>query len=806
MKKTIILSLLLIAAFIGNAQKEDFTGIRIFVNPGHGGLDSDDRHMIETDFWESEGNLAKGLYLRTLLQNKKATVYMSRTTNTTADDLPLSTISTMANDANVDFFLSIHSNGFDGKSNRALVLFRGYDDQPVYPASKTFASSLFTKLLEKGDYWTSTSTWVKGDWSFYPDWIPKGLGVLRELTMPGVLSEGSYHDYVAEGWRLKNNDHLLSESWAFFRTFTSHFGVNPETDGMISGVVRNPLKTPTYYFGATTTDKDIPLNGGLVTLTPSNKTYRIDNKNNGYFQFDSVPAGNYKITISEIPNFYQKEIDVVVESNKNKYINVLAKQDTTIVPNLLSITPDNKDSLSLNPQFVLKFDLAMDTKKVAAALSITPAVEMEFVWTEKNTVLTVKPKVTLAPKTNYQLTLSTAATSQWGVAIPVGFDKTYTTFNHTELILNANYPTHNQANLSPYLQVRLQFNAPLKPETVDANIELVNSENIPVSIKLKEFYTINGKGYYYFEPNAGLALNTQYTLRLKTGLQDSYGETLHQAKEINFTTRSKAYEQGTVIETCDAVANFWDPNASGSTVGTNDQATTVALSTTRKMFGTGAIKLNYQFTGASGGVCRVHNPAKPVVGGATTAHVGAWFFGDNSNNSLEYWFYYSYPNNKILPISRINWTGWEFKSIPKSSIAGTGTLQFHSIIIKQESGAALSGEVYFDNYQYFEPAINTDVEEISNSAFNASVYPNPTDSRALIQFNLNEVADVTISIYNLMGQKIETVYQANAIVGEHITQWIPEQNTPTGIYFVKIEATDSKTTLKTTQNIKIVKQ
>ncbi|MCK7533161.1 MAG: hypothetical protein MZV63_20050 [Marinilabiliales bacterium] len=47
-----------------NAQKTDLTGYRIFINPGHGGHDSDDRHMLATDFWESEGNLVKGLYLR----------------------------------------------------------------------------------------------------------------------------------------------------------------------------------------------------------------------------------------------------------------------------------------------------------------------------------------------------------------------------------------------------------------------------------------------------------------------------------------------------------------------------------------------------------------------------------------------------------------------------------------------------------------------------------------------------------------------------------------------------------------------
>lgn len=123
-------------------QKTDFSGIKIFVNPGHGGYDGDDRHMIATDFWESEGNLGKGLFLRQLLEDRNATVYMSRTTNFTSDDLPLSSIATMANTANVDVFLSIHSNGFDGTRNQPLMLFRGYDNAPVYTAAKSLAHIL----------------------------------------------------------------------------------------------------------------------------------------------------------------------------------------------------------------------------------------------------------------------------------------------------------------------------------------------------------------------------------------------------------------------------------------------------------------------------------------------------------------------------------------------------------------------------------------------------------------------------------------------------------------------------------------
>ncbi len=175
MKKTLLLFILLIgvSVSIAHSQVTDFTGYRIFINPGHGGHDDNDRHMLTTDFWESDGNLEKGLFLRDILLNMNATVFMSRTTNYTSDDLALSAIAEMANAANVDFFLAIHSNGFAGTQNQPLMLFRGYDDQPVYPTSKTMAIIMWQKLYEKGNCWTSSSQWVKGDWTFYPEWGDK---------------------------------------------------------------------------------------------------------------------------------------------------------------------------------------------------------------------------------------------------------------------------------------------------------------------------------------------------------------------------------------------------------------------------------------------------------------------------------------------------------------------------------------------------------------------------------------------------------------------------------------------------------
>ena len=43
--------LLLMIIFSGILSAQDLTGYRIYINPGHGGYDSNDRFIAATGFW-----------------------------------------------------------------------------------------------------------------------------------------------------------------------------------------------------------------------------------------------------------------------------------------------------------------------------------------------------------------------------------------------------------------------------------------------------------------------------------------------------------------------------------------------------------------------------------------------------------------------------------------------------------------------------------------------------------------------------------------------------------------------------------
>jgi N-acetylmuramoyl-L-alanine amidase len=297
------------------AQNKNFKDYRFFINPGHGGHDSDDRNIPATGFWESEGNLEKGLYLKNLLEKEKATVFLSRKTNTSKDDLDFAVIDEMANAANVDFFLSIHSNGGSGQVNRPLVLFRGLDNKPTFKMASDFARFAWQSIYDNNTAWTHTDVYTKGDLSFYSDWGNQGLGVLRNLAIPGVLTEGSFHDYLPESWRMRNTDYLHHEAWALFRAFKQQFGITKESNGIASGIVRDAIKKASWKTTKNSPDAYMPIDGVKVTLQPLGRTYLVDKMKNGYYHFEDVEPGTYTLYVESPTGYLNDSATIVIKPN-----------------------------------------------------------------------------------------------------------------------------------------------------------------------------------------------------------------------------------------------------------------------------------------------------------------------------------------------------------------------------------------------------------------------------------------------------------------------------------------------------------
>ena len=66
-------------------------------------------------------------------------------------------------------------------------------------------------------------------------------------------------------------------------------------------------------------------------------------------------------------------------------------------------------------------------------------------------------------------------------------------------------------------------------------------------------------------------------------------------------------------------------------------------------------------------------------------------------------------------------------------------------------------------------------------------YPNPFNARTSIGFSLPEQSDVTIEVYNLLGQKTATLTAGLMPAGNHTVTW-DASDVASGIYYYKITA------------------
>ena len=324
--KYIIAYLLLISMLFA----QDLSGIKICIDPGHGGHEiggsGDDRYISTTGFWESEGNLTKAKEVKRILEGCGANVILTRTgNNSTSDDLSLSQRVAVANSNNVDHFHSIHSNGYDGNLNYTLMLFQGYDNNPTWDGAKELSDIMVTNINNTN---RTTAKHVRGDFDFYGTGKAY-LGVLKNLQMPGQLSEGSFHDYTPESWRLQNLDYRKHEAWAIARSFIEYFEADEFSHGIIAGLVKDIERKVDYGY-IIGSDQWLPLNDITVILQPGNQIYNGDHMNNGFFMFDSLEPGEYKL-IFDSPHYHADSTIITVTANESVFADKKLKSDSTYV-------------------------------------------------------------------------------------------------------------------------------------------------------------------------------------------------------------------------------------------------------------------------------------------------------------------------------------------------------------------------------------------------------------------------------------------------------------------------------------------
>ncbi|MCE1189220.1 MAG: N-acetylmuramoyl-L-alanine amidase [Ignavibacteria bacterium] len=284
MKKSILIIIVLFSYI--SVLSQNLSGIKIALDPGHGFVPGHaaDCSDAETKRFESWINHCVVPYLKRYLQNDGATVITTRTDyDSVGPCITLSQRKTIANNANVDWFHSIHHNAYNGTTNYSLVLFKQVSTQvcpmgnPQWPGkADTMAVILAAKLY--GTLSTTTG-YARGDSCF----LGFNLGVLSTLNMPGTLSEGSFWDYQPEIQRLRNVNYLKTEAEVLYHGFLQYFKKPlPTTHASLVGIVSNLASGK-------------PINAVKLVIPSLGLQVYTDSLDNGFYRFDSLAPGNYTV-------------------------------------------------------------------------------------------------------------------------------------------------------------------------------------------------------------------------------------------------------------------------------------------------------------------------------------------------------------------------------------------------------------------------------------------------------------------------------------------------------------------------------
>lgn len=769
MKKILLILFAVCSIFGMNAAKpQDFI---LYINPGHGGHDSDDRNVVIPPFkqgdpegyWESNSNLSKGLSLIQLLKDRGYKVHISRTTNTSADDLNLSTICELANNSNADVFLSIHSNatGTGSRVNYPLSLFRGYDNDPVFPAAYTFGE-IINEIMYTNDatVWSHHSKYVRGDWSFHSSWGDKvGLGVLRTLNMQGVLSEGSFHDYIPETYRLMSDDFCWVEAWHFVKAFERHLNITPNTGkGIIAGVIYDSRFKRDESYVMYGRDYNRPLVEADVTLTKADGTevakYKTSYLPNGFYLFKDLLPGDYKIKVVSAGHIENvSDVSVVAEELTYHNIPVMKVRDTA--PEVVEFTPNTTEAVPCNSVITMKFNWDMDVASTEAAFKITPAATGKLEWSESNMVLTYTPDATVPfkPNTEYTVTLAKSAQHAGGMSMKSDFVLKFKTDSRDHLKVLSQWPNADAEVHVKAPVVYLVTDAPLDAPTAYKNIVVKDEEGNVLSRNARA--TQFGKsdeafGWVKIPLMKSLVDGKKYTVTYPNNILDNVGIPVRESKTFNFVGKdlSKVAAEGAVLVEGFDNATLYAVNAEQTKAATAK----ISKDGSSKLFGAGDLNLKYEFGENDNKVVIDLNTVDATKVFTTDDVAELHVFGDMSGNTVNLILKGSASTIEI-PMCELNFFGWQSKKVNLAEfadkfVAGEKYNYAGVSLVRNAVPQSIKGTVKFENLNLH--AGKGAVEIVENTSF--TVYPNPATE--LIIANGDDLIH-GIELFNLEGKMVK---------------------------------------------------
>ena len=804
-KKILFLAIILISLFNNSTLSQKITGLsgwNIYLDPGH----SQYENMGIYNYSEAEKNLGVALHLRQMLLDSTDidTVYICRT-----DNIVVVSLTQRTDDANAKgaaHYHSIHSDAGGTTANSTLIMWGqigiGGPEKTPYGGKKM--SQIMVGLLTQG--MRTTTRGAMGDRDFYQVDNPYPyLHVNRETNMASELSEAGFHTNPTQNQLNMNDKWKRLEAKTMFWTILKYHNVERPFVGTVVGIIKD-------------SETGLAINGAVATLAGQSDTtdtyqslfykYSTDSTllRNGFYYFEDIPAGTHQLQVTA-PGYDTFTVDVTTADTffTFKDVNLVSNMSPTIT----STVPADNDSLYPGvDNITINFSKPIDKTNIDSNIVIVPNDSISFLWTNNDKTLLIKTS-NLVFDSVYQITVKGTLQDKYGHLLDGNGDGT----GGDDYVFNVRtkikdqippsvvdiYPAESATNIELKPVINVSFSEGLKTSTVSARVKVIKNSDQSAASYILRYYLINGRGVLNFFITALLSENETYTIKILSGIEDSFGNPTTTDYYYEFTTGNSNYNSQTIIDNFESgIGNWWQPSQSGSTVGTVADLTNISAvssilnvntSSTKSMM----MKYGYDET-ASSWLIRVVNSTTSTTFD-TSGSLQSFVFGDGNNNKFRFCLKETSSGTlEVSPWFDIDWIGWKLVNWNLSegetgTWLGNGTLepplQFDSYQFTYSPENVSTGTYYLDDLRIatFDP---TDVElednQLPSSFALEQNYPNPFNPETQIKFSVPKASNVKIIVSDILGREVATLVNDNLSAGNYTVNF-NANNFASGVYF-----------------------
>ncbi|MBN2384649.1 N-acetylmuramoyl-L-alanine amidase [bacterium] len=233
--------------FWSASPSDDMTGIIIGIDPGHGGTDPG--AIGPTGLYEKDINLTGSLFLRDALEARGATIYMTRTDDTT---LTLADRYNYFNSIPVHRAESYHHNASGNPSANYTgvhIYDNGTGSCPASDNSKDMAAKTALMLDEALDIGVVSSNCSTPIYGVHGD----NFAMVHYTSMPAMLTEASFISNPDEEALLYTEARNCLIAGAIAKGIEDHYDKPPQDPPCAAGTCVNPLIINTFPFSENNT-------------------------------------------------------------------------------------------------------------------------------------------------------------------------------------------------------------------------------------------------------------------------------------------------------------------------------------------------------------------------------------------------------------------------------------------------------------------------------------------------------------------------------------------------------------------------